>query len=70
MRWATKWGADTVMDFEHRKGKKTFTPTREVGLSATGPVPIGTVPIYQGARENWSVARRETDLGNLSRHVN
>ncbi len=43
MRWATKWGADTVMDLS--TGKNIHT-TRE-WIIRNSPVPIGTVPIYQ-----------------------
>ncbi len=43
MRWATKWGADTVMDLS--TGKNIHT-TRE-WILRNSPVPIGTVPIYQ-----------------------
>jgi phosphomethylpyrimidine synthase len=43
MRWATKWGADTVMDLS--TGKNIHT-TRE-WIVRNSPVPIGTVPIYQ-----------------------
>ena len=43
MRWATKWGADTVMDLS--TGKNIHS-TRE-WIIRNSPVPIGTVPIYQ-----------------------
>jgi phosphomethylpyrimidine synthase len=43
MRWATKWGADTVMDLSTGKN---IHATRE-WIIRTSPVPIGTVPIYQ-----------------------
>ena len=43
MRWATKWGADTVMDLS--TGKNIHV-TRE-WIIRNSPVPIGTVPIYQ-----------------------
>ncbi|HYG25181.1 MAG TPA: phosphomethylpyrimidine synthase ThiC [Verrucomicrobiae bacterium] len=43
MRWATKWGADTVMDLS--TGKNIHI-TRE-WILRNSPVPIGTVPIYQ-----------------------
>ncbi|WDL96537.1 phosphomethylpyrimidine synthase ThiC [Alicyclobacillus sp. ALC3] len=43
MRWATLWGADTVMDLS--TGKNIHT-TRE-WIIRNSPVPIGTVPIYQ-----------------------
>jgi len=61
MVWATRWGADTVMDLStgsdiHR--------TRE-WLLRNSPVPIGTVPIYQAlekvqgdpAKLSWEVYR-------------
>ncbi len=43
MRWATRWGADTVMDLS--TGSDIHT-TRE-WIIRNSPVPIGTVPIYQ-----------------------
>ncbi len=43
MRWATKWGADTVMDLSTGKN---IHATRE-WILRNAPVPIGTVPIYQ-----------------------
>ena len=43
MTWATKWGADTVMDLS--TGADIHT-TRE-WIIRNSPVPIGTVPIYQ-----------------------
>ncbi|WP_068776838.1 phosphomethylpyrimidine synthase ThiC [Paenibacillus sp. FJAT-26967] len=43
MTWATRWGADTVMDLS--TGKNIHT-TRE-WIVRNSPVPIGTVPIYQ-----------------------
>lgn len=43
MTWATRWGADTVMDLS--TGKNIHT-TRE-WIIRNSPVPIGTVPIYQ-----------------------
>ena len=61
LTWATKWGADTVMDLS--TGRAIHT-TRE-WIMRNSPVPIGTVPIYQalekvdGAAEEltWSVFR-------------
>ena len=47
MRWATKWGTDTVMDLSTGKN---IHATRE-WIIRNSPVPIGTVPIYQ-ALEN------------------
>ncbi|MGC5325479.1 phosphomethylpyrimidine synthase ThiC [Brevibacillus sp. SYSU BS000544] len=43
MRWATRWGADTIMDLS--TGKNIHT-TRE-WIIRNSPVPIGTVPLYQ-----------------------
>jgi len=43
MRWATKWGADTVMDLSTGKN---IHATRE-WIIRNSPAPIGTVPIYQ-----------------------
>ncbi|GIT38554.1 MAG: hypothetical protein Ct9H300mP7_4750 [Verrucomicrobiota bacterium] len=61
MRWATKWGADNVMDLSTGKN---IHPTRE-WIIRNSPVPIGTVPIYQalekvdGKAENltWEIFR-------------
>src|SRR5436853_50077 len=43
MMWATRWGADTVMDLSTGKN---IHATRE-WIIRNSPVPIGTVPIYQ-----------------------
>ncbi|KAG0013552.1 hypothetical protein BGZ81_000959, partial [Podila clonocystis] len=43
MIWATRWGADTIMDLS--TGKRIHE-TRE-WIIRNSPVPIGTVPIYQ-----------------------
>src|SRR5580692_10121729 len=43
LRWAVKWGADTVMDLSTGKN---IHETRE-WIVRNSPVPIGTVPIYQ-----------------------
>jgi phosphomethylpyrimidine synthase len=43
LTWATRWGADTVMDLS--TGKRIHE-TREA-IVRNSPVPIGTVPIYQ-----------------------
>ena len=43
MRWATQWGADTVMDLSTGKN---IHATRE-WIIRNSPVPIGTVPMYQ-----------------------
>jgi phosphomethylpyrimidine synthase len=43
MSWATRWGADTVMDLSTGRN---IHETRE-WILRNSPVPIGTVPIYQ-----------------------
>ncbi|MGW4421606.1 phosphomethylpyrimidine synthase ThiC [Streptosporangium sp. NPDC004631] len=43
MRWATRWGADTIMDLS--TGPRIHE-TRE-WILRNSPVPVGTVPIYQ-----------------------
>ncbi|GAB3457316.1 phosphomethylpyrimidine synthase ThiC [Streptomonospora sediminis] len=43
MVWATRWGADTIMDLS--TGKRIHQ-TRE-WIVRNSPVPVGTVPIYQ-----------------------
>ncbi|PTX60316.1 hydroxymethylpyrimidine synthase [Melghirimyces profundicolus] len=43
MVWATRWGADTIMDLS--TGKDIHT-TRQ-WILRNSPVPVGTVPIYQ-----------------------
>jgi phosphomethylpyrimidine synthase len=61
MRWATKWGADTVMDLSTGKN---IHATRE-WIIRNSPVPIGTVPIYQALEKvggraeelNWETYR-------------
>jgi phosphomethylpyrimidine synthase len=61
MVWATRWGADTVMDLS--TGKRIHE-TRE-WILRNSPVPIGTVPIYQAlekvkgdpAKLSWEVYR-------------
>jgi len=47
MRWATLWGADTVMDLSTGKN---IHETRE-WIIRNSPVPIGTVPIYQALQK-------------------
>jgi phosphomethylpyrimidine synthase len=47
MRWATLWGADTVMDLSTGKN---IHETRE-WILRNSPVPIGTVPIYQALQK-------------------
>ncbi len=55
MRWATQWGADTVMDLSTGKN---IHETRE-WIIRNSPVPIGTVPIYQALEK---VSGRAEDL--------
>jgi phosphomethylpyrimidine synthase len=52
LRWATRWGADTVMDLS--TGKQIHE-TRE-WIIRNSPVPIGTVPIYQALEKVGGVA--------------
>ena len=61
MTWATRWGADTVMDLSTGKN---IHETRE-WILRNSPVPIGTVPIYQALEKvngkaedlNWELFR-------------
>ena len=61
LTWATRWGADTVMDLS--TGPEIHT-TRE-WIVRNSPVPIGTVPIYQALEKvdgrpedlSWEVYR-------------
>jgi phosphomethylpyrimidine synthase len=61
LSWATRWGADTVMDLS--TGPEIHT-TRE-WIVRNSPVPIGTVPIYQALEKvdgdpvelNWDLYR-------------
>jgi phosphomethylpyrimidine synthase len=61
MVWATRWGADTVMDLSTGRD---IHETRE-WILRNSPVPIGTVPIYQAlekvngdpAKLSWEVYR-------------
>ncbi len=61
MVWATRWGADTVMDLSTGKN---IHATRE-WILRNSPVPIGTVPIYQAlekvdsdpAKLSWEIYR-------------
>ena len=64
MVWATRWGADTVMDLS--TGKNIHL-TRE-WIVRNAAVPIGTVPIYQALGEG---RRRsgQARLGVLSRYA-
>jgi phosphomethylpyrimidine synthase len=52
LRWATLWGADTVMDLS--TGKQIHE-TRE-WIIRNSPVPIGTVPIYQALEKVGGIA--------------
>ena len=52
LRWATRWGADTVMDLS--TGDDIHT-TRE-WILRNSPVPIGTVPMYQALEKVDGVA--------------
>jgi phosphomethylpyrimidine synthase len=61
MRWATRWGADTIMDLSTGKD---IHATRE-WIMRNSPVPVGTVPIYQALEKvggnadqlSWEVYR-------------
>ena len=61
MTWATRWGADTVMDLSTGRN---IHATRE-WILRNAPVPVGTVPIYQAlekvggdpARLSWEAYR-------------
>ena len=55
LRWATLWGADTVMDLSTGRD---IHATRE-WILRNAPVPIGTVPIYQALE---TVGGRPEDL--------
>lgn len=52
MTWATRWGADTIMDLS--TGKDIHT-TRE-WIIRNSPVPVGTVPIYQALEKVNGIA--------------
>ena len=52
MTWATRWGADTIMDLSTGKH---IHETRE-WIIRNSPVPIGTVPIYQALEKVNGVA--------------
>ncbi|HCK63192.1 MAG TPA: phosphomethylpyrimidine synthase ThiC [Acinetobacter radioresistens] len=52
MTWATRWGADTIMDLSTAKN---IHETRE-WIIRNSPVPIGTVPIYQALEKVNGVA--------------
>src|SRR6201991_2011708 len=61
MVWATRWGADTVMDLSTGR---SIHETRE-WIMRNSPVPVGTVPIYQALEKvngdptklSWEVYR-------------
>src|SRR5690606_38743086 len=55
LQWATRWGADTVMDLSTGKN---IHETRE-WIVRNSAVPIGTVPIYQALER---VERKVEDL--------
>ena len=52
MTWATRWGADTIMELSTGKN---IHETRE-WIIRNSPVPIGTVPIYQALEKVDGVA--------------
>ena len=52
MVWATRWGADTIMDLSTGKD---IHDTRE-WILRNSPVPIGTVPIYQALEKVGGIA--------------
>ncbi|MDM5190807.1 phosphomethylpyrimidine synthase ThiC [Bacillus sp. DX4.1] len=56
MTWATRWGADTIMDLS--TGKNIHT-TRE-WIIRNAPVPVGTVPIYQALEKVNGIAENLT----------
>ncbi|HCR86301.1 MAG TPA: phosphomethylpyrimidine synthase ThiC [Alphaproteobacteria bacterium] len=56
MVWATRWGADTIMDLS--TGKNIHT-TRE-WIMRNSPVPVGTVPIYQALEKVGGIAEELT----------
>ena len=63
--WATRWGADTVMDLSTGRNIHTI---RE-WIIRNSPVPIGTVPIYQALEKvggkaedlTWEIVPRHAD---------
>jgi phosphomethylpyrimidine synthase len=56
LRWATLWGADTVMDLSTGKN---IHETRE-WILRNSPVPIGTVPIYQALEKAGGIPEQLT----------
>ena len=71
MTWATRWGADTVMDLSTGKN---IHETRE-WILRNSPVPIGTVPIYQALEKvggkaeelTWELFARHADRAGRAR---
>ena len=64
MVWATRWGADTVMDLSTGNN---IHETRE-WILRNSPVPIGTVPIYQ-ALEKVDGKAEELTWEHFPRHA-
>ncbi|MBI2526780.1 MAG: phosphomethylpyrimidine synthase ThiC, partial [Candidatus Rokubacteria bacterium] len=56
MTWATRWGADTIMDLSTGQ---SIHETRE-WIIRNAPVPIGTVPIYQALEKVGGAAEELT----------
>ena len=56
LQWATRWGADTVMDLSTGR---LIHETRE-WIIRNSPVPIGTVPIYQALEKVGGIAEELT----------
>ena len=56
MVWATRWGADTIMDLSTGRN---IHDTRE-WIIRNSPVPIGTVPIYQALEKVGGIAEELT----------
>ncbi|MBF7682258.1 phosphomethylpyrimidine synthase ThiC [Acinetobacter sp. B5B] len=56
MTWATRWGADTIMDLSTGKN---IHETRE-WIIRNSPVPVGTVPIYQALEKVNGIAEHLT----------
>ncbi|HKX46771.1 MAG TPA: phosphomethylpyrimidine synthase ThiC [Planctomycetota bacterium] len=54
LRWAVRWGADTVMDLSTGRD---IHETRE-WILRNAPVPIGTVPIYQALEKVGGVVEK------------
>ncbi len=56
MVWATRWGADTIMDLSTGSN---IHETRE-WILRNSPVPVGTVPIYQALEKVGGIAEELT----------